>query len=72
MKVRCENCDAVFDAPEERIWVGIWKYFVSCYHCYSFDTIKTDEPYRLPKWEGNPPTLGVSVEERINVSEKLG
>ena len=50
MKVRCKNCDAVIDVPEERMFVGFWIYFSRCYHCNSVETVKTDEPYRGPKW----------------------
>lgn len=50
-KVRCKNCDAVIEVQEERDWVGLWFYYYRCYYCQSQNTIKTSEPFRLPKWE---------------------
>lgn len=74
MKVRCNNCDAVIDAHEEKTWDGIhWRYLYECYHCHSTDTVKTDEPYRMPREERTPPPpLGVIVSDSTKAEDKTG
>ena len=60
-KVRCENCDAVIDAEENRFYLSGWHYHYRCYQCNSVRTVETSEPYRLPKWERGLTTGAVDL-----------
>jgi len=57
MKVRCKKCDAIVDAEvvktynEDGTVKQSFDWDQKCYHCGSTETIKTEEPYRLPRLE---------------------
>lgn len=57
-KVRCENCDAVIEAEENRFYMSGWHSHFRCYHCNS---VETSEPYRLPKWERSSELIGTQI-----------